>query len=157
LSDDGGTNHTPVPLATYTVDPSGNLDLVRDSGVIPAVQERKIAFDPSGRYLALAGYVGQEGVNQQAAVQVYRLQPDGRLVQVGPPSVVAQTYSFESLAWDLSNHVYAVPSCRDSHCTRDGAPTGLYIFDVSENGVTIATGSPHIVNYVRNVAVVPAK
>ncbi|MFZ0707175.1 MAG: hypothetical protein WAM71_16370 [Candidatus Korobacteraceae bacterium] len=143
-------------LATYTVDPSGNLDLVPDSGVIPEVQETKIAFDPNGKYLALAGSVGLD--YEQAAVQVYRLQPGGKLASVGGPVIVPGIFNFTTVAWDSSNHVFAVQHCFPGYtCTRDASQTGLYIFNVSDNGVTLAPGSPHVIENPVEVAVLPVK
>ena len=139
-------------LAAYTVGPDGNLTLVPGSVLVPRIWEANIAFDPSGRYLALAGYIGYPNP-QAAAIQVFKVGADGKFQALGSPVIVPEIQKFQQVEWDKSGHLYTAPSCAQQTCSTQK----LYIFNVGENGVTPAPGSPHAVPYLQSLAVLPAK
>ncbi len=139
-------------LANYSVDAEGNLNLVPGSGSIPAVEEYAMAFDPTGTYLAIAGgiFVGFDERPRQAAIEVLKLQSDGTLVPVGAPVNVPELGGLEAVAWDNSHHLYAVGGYQG--CL---ASCGLYIFNSNDGVLTPAPGSPHPVNGIGDMAVLP--
>jgi len=142
-------------LATYTVDPNGDPTLVPSSTVAPQIWESDIAFDPSGSYLALAGYVGNQSAG---AIQVFRLQPDGKPIALGNAILLSGVTNVASVRWDNVGHLYAVGTSQDQQaCAGNNSACGLYIFNVTGQGVTSAPGSPHIVVVPSNVAVLPVK
>jgi hypothetical protein len=142
-------------LATYSVDADGNPALVSGSTVAPQLWESDIAFDPSGTYFALAGYVGDHSAG---AIQVFKLQPDGKPLPLGNASLLSGVTNVTSVRWDNFGHLYAVGGGQDQQaCAGNHSGCGLYIFNVTEQGVTAAPGSPHIIAYPSNVAVLPVK
>lgn len=142
-------------LAIYAMDPDGNPALVHGSAIAPQVWESDIAFDPSGTYLALAGYVTNQSTG---AIQVFKLQPDGKPLALGNPILLSGVTNVISVRWDNLGHLYAVGAGQDQGtCARHNSACGLYIFNVTAQGVTSAPGSPHIVAYPSGVAVIPVK
>jgi len=104
-----------------------------------------MAFDPSGRYLAVA---------VSAGVQIYELQNGGALVPVGgvqgPPVV-----GFANLAWDSAGHLYGIPSQYSNSCQNNDSACGLYIFNFSAGVLSPAPGSPHTIPQPGSLAVLP--
>jgi hypothetical protein len=142
-------------LATYAMDANGNPTLVHGSTVAPQIWESDIAFDPSGTYVALAGYVGSQS---EGAIQVFKLQSNGKPVALGNPILLSGVTNVTSVRWDNAGHLYAVAVGQSQQsCAGNGSKCGLYIFNVSAQGATAAPGSPHIVTYPSNVAVLPEK
>lgn len=142
-------------LATYAVDANGNPQLVPGSTVAPQIWESDIAFDPSGSYFALAGYVGNQSAG---AIQVFKLQADGKPASLGKAIVLSGVTDVTSVRWDNFGHLYAVASGQgQGACAGNDSACGLYVFNVTGQGVTVAPGSPHIVAYPSNVAVLPVK
>jgi hypothetical protein len=121
----------PTGFANYAVQTNGTLNQVPGSTII--TNENAMAFDPTGKYLAVATGAG---------IQVYQLQSSGVLTPVG--SVQQPSVSFSNLAWDKSNHLYATSS------------SALYIFNSSSGVLTQAPGSPLAINQAGDLAVVPA-
>lgn len=91
-----------------------------------------MAFDPSGNFLALAG---------QNGIQMYQLAPGGTLVAVGTPQQT--TASFNDVAWDHANHLYAISG------------STLYVFNLANGALTQAPGSPYNVTVSGTLAVLP--
>lgn len=139
-------------LATYSLDANGNPQLVPGSTVAPQIWESDIAFDPSGTYFALAGYVGNQSAG---AIQVFKLQPDGKPTMLGNAIVLSGVPSVNSVRWDSLGHLFAVAGGQNQNgqCAGVGSKCGLYVFNVSAQGVTAAPGSPHIVSYPSALAV----
>ncbi len=134
-----------VAQAMYTINGDGTLSLVPNSTFIPAVTIDEcwscasMAFDPSGRYLAIAGSIS----GPYAAIQIYELQADGRLQAMGPPQHWgASSTAFTSVAWDSANHVYATNSFCDRR--RNQCSLTLDIFNFANGVLTPAPGSPHV-------------
>ncbi len=142
-------------LATYSVDADGNPQLVPGSTIAPQVWESDIAFDPSGTYFALAGYVANQSAG---AIQVFKLQPDGKPLALGNPILLPGVTNVISVRWDNSGHLYAVGTEQDpAACGGKNSACGLYIFNLTQQGVSSAPGSPHIIAYPSSVAVLPVK
>ena len=142
-------------LASYKVDPDGNPILVAGSTVAVQVSELDVAFDPSGSYLALAGYVGNKS---EGAIQVFRLQSDGKPVALGNPILLSGVTNVTSVRWDNVGHLYAIAVGQGQQsCAGSDSKCGLYIFNVTTEGLTTAPGSPHMVTYPSNVAVLAEK
>ena len=143
-------------LATYAVDSSGNPTLVTGSTIAPKIWESDMAFDPSGSYFALGGYVGDQS---EGALEVFKLQADGKPLVIGNPILLSGVTNVSSVRWDNSGHLYAVAGGGQNQATCAGPTSkcGLYIFNVSAQGVTAAPGSPHIVSSASNLAVLTAK
>ncbi len=111
-----------------------------------------MAFDPSGTYLAIAGITNYNDPPVKAGIQVYKLQSDGTLMAVGSPVEVPSISGLDSVAWDNSNHVYAIGDSSYERCT---GHCGLYIFNSNDGVLTPAPGSPHPVNGIGDMAVLP--
>lgn len=138
-------------LATYTVDSNGNPTIVPGSTVAPKIWESDIAFDPSGTYFALAGYTGNQS---EGAIQVFKLDADGKPVELGNPIMLSGVNNVTSVRWDNAGHLYAVGGGQSqAKCAALNSQCGLYIFNVTAQGATLAAGSPHVVSYPSNVAV----
>ena len=139
-------------LGNYTVNAHGQFGLI-GTGLVPAVFEYAMAFDPTGTYLAI---VGGEGIlpydPRQAAIQMYKLQDDGTLAAVGEPVIVAGLKTLTSVAWDHSNHLYVTES---AYYSGGEGISGLYIFNSNDGVLTPAPGSPHPVNGIYDLAVLP--
>jgi hypothetical protein len=141
-------------LATYAMDPDGNPQLVPGSVVAPQVWESDIAFDPSGTYFALAGYVGNQSTG---AIQVFKLQADGKPASLGNPILLSGVTNVSSVRWDSFGHLYAVGQNQGANCAGNSSACGMYVFNVTSQRVTMAPGSPHIVAHPSTVAVLPVK
>jgi len=141
-------------LGNYTVNAQGQLGLVPGPGIVPAVEEYAMAFDPTGTYLAIAGATNFNDPPEEAGIQVFKLQSDGTLVATGPPVSAPGLRALYSVAWDNSNHVYAVGNSFYEGCNE---PCGLYIFNANDGVLTAAPGSPHTVDGVMDLAVSPTQ
>jgi len=141
-------------MASYVINQDGTLSLVPNSAQVPQVYSwsgfgnSTQVFDPTGKYLAIAGSVtigDYPPYQSYAAIQVYELQPDGKLASLGEPQhwPPSNTPGFIYAAWDNANHLYAV----NSLCGRDyqNCTSALYIFNFSNGVLTPAPGSPHSV------------
>ncbi len=138
-------------LATYTEGLGGSLNLVPGTLLKPQVVENSMAFDPTGRYLAVAGCTGVNYCTGNAALQVYKLQSNGSLTPVGDMQNVTATSSFTSVQWDTAGHVYA-SGC----CSGNGPDTSnLYIYTFDGQNLTLAPGSPHPFANLVSIAVTP--
>jgi hypothetical protein len=142
-------------LATYSIDPSGNPVLVPGSVVAVQLSELDIAFDPSGTYFALAGNVGD---HSEGAIQVFRLQSNGKPVALGHPILLSGVTMVTSVRWDNFGHLYAVGVGQTQQsCDGSDSKCGLYIFNVDQQGVRAAPGSPHRIVNPLDVAVLSSK
>ena len=70
-------------LGTYRINPDGTLALIPGSGLM--LYENSMAFDPSGKYLAMLQVVQTGQSSYQSFIQMYELLPDGKLATVGAP------------------------------------------------------------------------
>jgi 6-phosphogluconolactonase (cycloisomerase 2 family) len=130
-------------IATYGTQSNGALSLVANSEQYIGCAQITMAFDPSGRYLA----VGCNGV------QVYALGAQGQLTAIG--SVQQPSVPFAYVAWDSANHVYGIPQMGWQSCQNGGNACGLYIFNSNAGALTLAPGAPHALSQPGSLAILP--
>ena len=126
---------TETYVMTYAINSDGTLTAIANSQVKTASSaQNKVAlkFDPTGSVLAVAGDGG---------VQTYSLNGTGTLTPAGAPLNVGVT--FQNVAWDNSNHVFATSS------------TQLYVYNSMSGVLTPAAGSPNAGD--PNLAVLPLR
>ena len=140
-------------LGAYTINSDGTLALVYGSAAMPSVGESSMAFDPTGAYLALAGWLGDPSQNV-GAIQIFKLQTDGRLVAVGGAQLPPGAPAFQYVQWDNAHHLYAVTTDCYGTCSNPNS-YGLYVFNFNGQSLTQAPGSPHAINNTTSLAVVP--
>jgi len=138
-------------IANYTVNSDGTLALIPGSVITPTVNLANMLYDPSGQYLAMVGSV-EYGRQSQGAIQVYKLQPGGGLISTGPLQIVPGISNLVYLAWDNANHLYATGESGYSSCS---GLCGLYIFNNDDGVLTPAPGSPHAIQNIVSLAVLP--
>ncbi len=131
----------PEGIATYRIGNNGVLSKV--SQVI--TNENAMAFDPTGRYLAVALTGG---------IQMYQLQSNGTLLPIG--AVQESAVPFGSFAWDSSGHLYAITNPSSQFCQQSGSACGLYIFNSNAGGLSLAPGSPYAIPQASSVTVAGA-
>lgn len=141
-----------LAVATYNFNSDGTLNLVPGPASLTALTtEYSMAFDPTGRYLAIAGSVGQN--NSEGAIQIYRLGATGSLMAAGPLFELPAATSFDSVKWDGAGHLYAITSSQN--CGSGGC--GLYIFDWNGSSLSVAPGSPYALSQPNSLAVLSAQ
>jgi hypothetical protein len=148
-----GTYNTGYLMGTYTVGRNGYLELVPNTGFMPQVFEYSMAFDPTGNYLAIAGFTCCQSGDYAAALQIYKLQSNGTLTPVDDMQVVTATRAFVNVQWDNAGHVYA--SGEEIFGLHNLNVSPLYIYNFDGQNLTLAPGSPHVFNNVVGVAVAP--
>lgn len=122
----GVTVGNQVYITTYKINSDGTLTPVANSQVTTASTSGQqsntyvLGFDPSGTNLAFAGDGG---------IQIYQLQSKGQLV--GSGSALDAGMTFETIAWDKSNHVFVTTSNQ------------LFVFNFSNGALAAAAGSPY--------------
>jgi len=134
----------PPVIATYTLQGNGALSLVANSEQYVGCGQPIMAFDPSGRYLA----VGCDGV------QIYALGAQGKLSPMG--SAQQPSVPFGYVAWDSANHVYGIPQAGWQVCQSGGNACGLYIFNFNAGALTLAPGAPHTLSQPGSLVVLSA-
>ena len=132
----------PPVIATYAIQSNGALALVAGSEQLISCDSSPMAFDPTGRYLA----VGCNGI------QVYALGAQGQLSPVG--NAQEATVPFGNIAWDGANHLYGIPQNGWQECQNGGSACGLYVFNSNGGLLSLASGSPHTVAQPGSLAVV---
>jgi hypothetical protein len=133
----------PPVIATYAIQSNGSLTMIANSEQYVSCQGSPMAFDPSGRYLAVACN----------GIQIYSLNAQGLLTAIG--SAQQPTVPFGSLAWDSANHLYGIPQAGWQQCQNNGSACGLYVFDSNAGVLTLASGSPHTLSQPGSLAVLP--
>jgi hypothetical protein len=132
----------PPVIATYAIQSNGALTLVANSEQFISCDNSPMAFDPTGRYLA----VGCNGI------QVYALGTQGQLTPTG--TAQQTSVPFGTVAWDNANHVYAIPQAGWQECQNGGPACGLYVFNSNAGVLSLASGSPHTVAQPGSLAVI---
>jgi len=126
----------PTQLAVYTADSSGNLTTSSTDKNMPQVavgNVNDIWASPDGKGLAVAGSGGLQVFHFNGANPI--THGTGLLTK----APVTQVF------WDNLDHLYAIsPSAGQ-----------LFVFIVTENGVTQAPGSPYSVPGAENIIVLP--
>ncbi len=119
-------------IEVFRITPSGALQRVSNlqtnfTGIVG------IRFDPTGKYLAVAG---------QSGIESFRLNTNGALTLLSAP--ILNTTTLFGVQWDKAGHVYAISS---------GA---LYVFR-TQNGILTLASQPVAVTKPRNLAVLPTQ
>ncbi len=126
----------PSQLGVYTANGSGFLATTSTYANMPQVEGgsvNEISISPSGELLAVAGSAG---------LQVFHFNGAGPVTRY---TGLLTTNAVTQVAWDNSNHLYAIsPS--------SGA---LYVFEVTPESFEQATGSPYAVTNALDLAVLP--
>jgi len=126
----------PWQLASYTADSSGNLTTSSTYSNMPTVLVGTVSdysMSPSGKFLAVGGSTGLQIFNFNGANPI---TPLTGLLSNAPIS---------QIAWDNSNHVYALSDLAGK----------LFVFTVTASGATPAPGSPHRAWGARYLSVLP--
>ena len=134
----------PPVIATYRIAADGMLQFVPDSEQSISCTESPMAFDPAGRYLAVACN----------GIQVYELGVQGQLTPVG--SRVQTNIAFGNLSWDASSHLYGITDQNSQACQNEDSACGLYIFKFNAGVLSLAAGSPYRISQPGSLAVLPA-
>jgi hypothetical protein len=148
---DGGQGITVI--ANYTVNSNGTLAVIPGSVVTPTVNLVNMLYDPSGQYLAMVGSLAY-GRHSAGAIQIYKLQPGGGLSPAGPVEIVPGISNLINVAWDNADHLYTTGEANYSNCS---GTCGLYIFNNNDGVLTPAPGSPHPVQNIVSLAVLPVQ
>jgi hypothetical protein len=126
----------PWQIATYTADSAGNLTTASTYSNMPSVSVGNVVdykTSPSGKMLAVAGTAG---------LQLFACNGENPITSL-TGAVISS--SIDQIFWDRANHIYAI-----------SRSTGqLYVFSVTAKGVTPSPGSPHAINGIENLIVVP--
>lgn len=123
-------------LATFTADAAGNLTTASTLQNMPQAavgSVTNLSMSPSGKLLAVAGSKG---------VQIFHF--NGAKPITRGTGLIA-TPQIDQLAWDNSNHLYAVSQSAGK----------LYVFTVTPTSASQAAGSPHTIQGAINLAVQP--
>ena len=131
----------PPSLASYTVDPKGNL-LYNGALLKPAVNPVSMAINPQGNLLAVgAAAADLWNANYGPGLQVFHFNGANPITSL---SKVLTTAPIDTIRWDSNNHLYAL-----SNATKK-----LYAYTVTSSGVTAVPGSPYTIAGVPNALVV---
>ena len=129
-------------LAVYTADIQGNLTTTSTasnmrstsvSGTATPLGVNDIRVSPSGSFVAVSGPMG---------LQVFQLHGANPVTQ---KTQLLVTNEIDQIRWDTGDHLYAISN-----------PAGqLFVFTVTQNGVSQAPGSPYTVAQPNSLAVWP--
>lgn len=128
----------PPQIAVYTADSSGNLTTTSTADTMPesaVVNVNGIVASPSGKLLAVAGTNG---------LQVFHFNGSAPVTHY---TGLLTSDNINNVAWDNSNHLYAV----------SGVTGKLYVYTITPTSVVAAPGSPYAVANAAQVAVVSTK
>ena len=115
----------PEQLASYTINSSGGVASTSTWQNMPTpgfANATSMDMSPSGKLLALAGAPG---------LQVFHFNGASPVTAFGTPLLTNVT--IDQLAWDSSNHLYAL-----SYSSGE-----LYVYTATPTGITPVTGSPY--------------
>jgi hypothetical protein len=132
----------PSQLAIYSIHPDGSLTTGSTAVNMPKSNVHFVAdmkFDPSGKYVAVAGDKG---------LQLFRFNGVNPLTRLGNPATGVE---IDQLTWDNANHLYALSSPYGTN-----APTHkLFLFTLKNGRLVPAPGSPRNVPKAFSVTVAP--
>jgi hypothetical protein len=127
----------PVQLASYTVDSYGNLASTNKgaSMVVPNVYPTSLSISPSGNLLAIGARTGMQWFDTKysAGLQVFHFSGGSPITKY---SAVLTTTPIDGVAWDKSNHLFAI--------SKSGKK--LYVYTVTATTIVQAPGSPYTVS-----------
>jgi hypothetical protein len=125
----------PMQLAAYTAAPDGSLTTTDTYATMPStsINPNVMAMSPSGNLVAVGGNGG---------VQIFHFNGSSSITSF---SGVLTTDFINWMAWDNSNHLYAL---QYPNIFGNTSPTGnLHVFTVTDSGATEAPGSPYTIPY----------
>jgi hypothetical protein len=140
----GGVAVTQLQIATYTADASGNLTTASTYATMPVLAVNNpmdMEASPSGSFLAVAGIGG---------LQVFNFNGSGPIT---PLSGLLTTQNVNQVAWDNSNHLYAITLSGSAYGSNAVNPGKLYVFTVTSAGAAEAPGSPYTIQSPEQIAV----
>jgi hypothetical protein len=132
----GGAPIGPPQIAVYSADASGTLTTNSTQANMPlsaVTHVNDMSMAPSGRLLAVAGSTGLEVLFWNGSNQATRFTP------------LLTHDNIRQIFWDNANHLYALSSSLGK----------LHVFTVTPTSYNEAPGSPYLVNYPINLAVMP--
>lgn len=106
----------PPYLASYTVDSKGNLSTTNTTSNMPVVKGDSTIFSPSGALLANWG-----GLND--GLELYHFNG---AAPIAPYQQLLKGTTIQQVAWDSSNHLYAISNSSNM----------IYVFTVTPTSVT---------------------
>lgn len=133
----------PVQLAVYTADANGDLSTTDTYATMPATSVTTpvdLETSPSGTLLAVGGIGG---------LQVFHFNGASSLTRF---TGLLTTASIDQVAWDNSNHLYAVTYSAPA-ANGGVSPGWLYVFTVTDTEATAAPGSPYTIATPESLAV----
>jgi hypothetical protein len=131
-----GNEVGPYQLAVYTADGSGNLTTTSTYANMPTVAVGYASYlqmAPSGKVLAVAGYIG---------LQIFHVDGANPVTNY---AVLQATDHIDEMFWDHDNHLYAVSSTSGK----------LYVYTITPAGWSEAPGSPHAISGAIHLIVQP--
>jgi hypothetical protein len=131
-----GSGAPPVQLASYTADANGDLSTNDTYATMPATSVSKpidLEISPSGTLLAVGGVGG---------LQIFHFNGGSSMTSF---TGLLTTDSIAQVAWDNSNHLYAITLSGGIYGSNAVSPGKLYVFTVTSTTVTEAPGSPYTI------------
>jgi hypothetical protein len=130
-------NSNPPQLASYTVDPQGNISTANTSTNMPTtlLENPSSTFSPSGNLFVIFADNGlSEFVGTGNGLEIYSFNGAAPLTLY---KTLLGSTPIDGVAWDTSNHLYAFSSAENM----------LYVFTVTPTSVTedsaLSIGSPY--------------
>lgn len=126
----------PVQLAAYTVNPDGSMTTTDTYATMPtpSVDGGLLAMSPSGTLLAVGANVGSNAAG--GGVQIFHFNGSSSITSF---TGVLTTDNISAMAWDNSNHLYALD--QGNNITQ----AVLHVFTVTGSGASEAPGSPYTI------------
>ena len=130
----------PLQLAAYTANSDGSLTTTDTYATMPStpVNPNVLTMSPSGTLLAVGGNGG---------VQIFHFNGSSSITGF---TGVLTTDFIDWMAWDNSNHLYALQYPNYFSNSRTG---NLHVFTVTASGATEAPGSPYSIQTPLDLAV----
>lgn len=134
----------PVQLAAYTADANGDLSTNDTYATMPATSVRTpidLEMSPSGTLLAVGGIGG---------LQIFHFNGGSSVTSF---TSLLTTDSIAQVAWDKSNHLYAITLTGHAYGSNSVSPGKLHVFTVTGSSATEAPGSPYTIASPVDIAV----
>jgi hypothetical protein len=127
----------PLQLASYTVDYYGNLTSTNKGTnmPVPSVYPTSLSISPAGNLLAVGSNLGGPWFNTPvtSGLQVFHFNGASPITKYS--SVLTST-PIDSVAWDKSNHLFAI--------SKSGKK--LYVYTITPTTIVPASGSPYTIS-----------
>lgn len=132
----GGASQ-PIQLAAYTASTDGSLTTTDTYATMPStpIDPAVLEISPSGAILAVGGSGGLE---------IFHFNGSSSITSF---TGVLTTENISAMAWDNSNHLYALAPGNNV------TPGELHVFTVTDSGATEAPGSPYTIQSPSQLAV----